>query len=403
MGIIICYIANRETDLNKNLMKLFDQKKRTDLKPASHLDDDYDFYDRSAQPMFAKIRNILNKWFDDYPQEDQLSLKTDFKHDFQATFFELFVHELFKKQGFKLKPHPSVEGTTRKPDFLVTGEADEFYIEVKHASDLSELDDSNKKRKALLYDEINKIESPNFFLHIRELTIKTNQQPSAKKVIQAIYNELLIHNPDKVTALVNEFGLDQTPRINFEDEKIDIEISLIPKSPILRDKNGIRPIGMYPGETSWGGADDAIKKAIENKAGRYGNLNLPYLLCINSTSRKWTDTEDVINALFGSLQITINTNPNSNKEKWSRAYDGVFLNTHGPRFTRVSGILITNVYPSNLHVANHWLVRHPFASKDLNFKNINLSRIEVVENKIESISGKRIKDILKVPDDWFIH
>jgi len=73
--------------------------------------------------MFAKIRNLLNKWFDHYPQEDQLSLKTDFKNDFQAAFFELFIHELFKKQGFKLKPHPKVEGTTKKPDFLVTSES----------------------------------------------------------------------------------------------------------------------------------------------------------------------------------------------------------------------------------------------------------------------------------------
>jgi hypothetical protein len=382
-------------------MKLFDQKKRTDLKPANHLDDDYDFYDRSAQPMFAKIRNLLNKWFDHYPQEDQLSLKTDFKNDFQAAFFELFIHELFKKQGFKLKPHPKVEGTTKKPDFLVTSESDEFYIEVKHASDLSEQANSHEKRKALLYDEINKIESPDFFLHIRELSIKTDQQPSAKKVIQVINNELLMHNPDKVTQLVNEYGLDNTPRINFEDEKIEIEISIIPKSPESRGKKGIRPIGMYPGEFSWGGAENAIKKAIENKATRYGNLNLPYLVCINSTSRKWTDDEDVMNALFGSLQVTVSTDPSNEKEKWSRAYDGVFLDTTGPKFTRVSGILITNVYPSNLHVANHWLVKHPFASNDLNFDDIYLSRIEVIENKIESISGKRINEILKVPDDWF--
>jgi len=252
-----------------------------------------------------------------------------------------------------------------------------------------------------LYDEINKIESPDFFLHIRELSIKTDQQPSAKKVIQVINNELLMHNPDKVTQLVNEYGLDNTPRINFEDEKIDIEISIIPKSPKSRGKKGIRPIGMYPGEFSWGGAENAIKKAIENKATRYGNLNLPYLVCINSTSRKWTDDEDVMNALFGSLQVTVSTDPSNKKEKWSRAYDGVFLDTTGPKFTRVSGILITNVYPSNLHVANHWLVKHPFASNDLNFDDIYLSRIEVIENKIESISGKRINEILKVPDDWF--
>lgn len=376
---------------------LFENKKRTDLRPANHLDDDYKYYDRSAKPMFGKIRNLLNSWFDNYPEEHQQSLKTGFKNNFQAAFFELFIHELFKKQGFKLIPHPNVEGTTKQPDFLVSGNSIEFYLEAKHASDLSEQNNSVDKRKSLLYDEINKIESPDFFLHINELRIKTEQQPSAKKIIQHIKNDLLSHNHREVKEIFEKFEFDQCPKIKYSDDKVDIVISILPKVLYPSDKVEDRAIGVYPVETTWGGAQYAIKKAIINKAGRYGNLNLPYLICINSTSRSGTDTEDVFNALFGSSQISLHT------YKSSRAYDGVFINSKGPIFTRVSGILVTNVYPSNLHIANHWLVKHPFASRELNFDSINLSRIEVLNNKIESIEGYNIKDILGISDDWFIN
>jgi hypothetical protein len=107
-----------------------------------------------------------------------------------------------------------------------------------------------------------------------------------------------------------------------------------------------------------------------------------------------------MNALFGSLMATFSTDPNNRDEKFERAFDGIFQDTRGPKFTRVSGILITNVHSANLHVANHWLVKHPFATKELNFDAFRLSKIIVENNQIKTVHEESIKEILEIPDNW---
>lgn len=102
-------------------MKLFDDKIRTDDEPAKHLDNTYDFYDRSKSVPAGNVRNQLNTWFDNYP----LAEKTELKRRFQTAL--LFLHELFHRQGFSLEPHPVLMGTTKRPDYLVKGHRKKNY------------------------------------------------------------------------------------------------------------------------------------------------------------------------------------------------------------------------------------------------------------------------------------
>lgn len=110
----------------------------------------------------------------------------------------------------------------------------------------------------------------------------------------------------------------------------------------------------------------------------------------------------MMNALFGSLQITFSTNPNNRDERLTRAMDGVFQNSNGPKFTRVSAILITNVHSANLHIANHWLVKHPFANRELLFDTFELTKVVVENHQIKTLNGKSIKEILEIPDNWLM-
>ena len=110
----------------------------------------------------------------------------------------------------------------------------------------------------------------------------------------------------------------------------------------------------------------------------------------------------MMNALFGSLQMTFSTNPANRDERLTRAKDGVFLNSKGPKFTRVSAFLITNVNSANLHIANHWLVRHPFANKELSFEPFELTKMVVENHKIKTIKGKSIKEVLEIPYNWLL-
>lgn len=363
-------------------MKLFENKERTDKKPANHLDNKFDFYDRSRSPQVTQIRETLNKWFDNYPDPEKKELKTRFLSSFSSAFYELFLHELFIKQGYTLEPHPKIPGTTKRPDFLVSGHGLEFYLEAKESTDKTDSEKSMENRINSLYDQINKTKSPNFFLKINELIIKSKGQPSGNKIISFLEKELLKFDPEILSKRISEKGFDQLDEITYDDNHIKLSISLIPKSPKIRGKDGIRPIGIYPFLSLWGGSDNSIKSAIEKKATRYGVLNKPYLICVNSTSERITDDFDVMNALFGSLQVTFSMDSNNRNERYTRAFDGVFFNSKGPKFTRVSAVLITNVHCANLHIAKLWLVEHPFAKLNINLEQFAMTKIVVENNHV---------------------
>ncbi|HRE57240.1 MAG TPA: hypothetical protein PLW09_05405 [Candidatus Kapabacteria bacterium] len=381
---------------------LFEHKVRTDDKHANHLDNTYNFYDRSSSKQVAQLRETLNAWFDNYPKSEKPELKRRFQTSFSSPFFELFLHELFRRQGFTLEPHPILPGTKKRPDFLVRGHGLEFYLEAKESTAKSEIEKSNENRINQLYDQINKSNTPNFFFRINELQLKSTNQPSGKKIVKYIESQLPRFDPDKVAKTLQQKGLENLETITYDDIDVKLVISLIPKSSNAQGKEGLNPIGIYPLVSYWGGADMPIKTSIEKKAARYGEIEKPYLICINSTSEKGDVGYDMMNALFGSLQMTFFANAENRNERLTRAKDGVFLNSQGPKFKRVSAIFITNVHPANLQIANHWLVRHPFANKELLFDPFELTKVVVENQQIKTINGKSIKEILEIPDNWLM-
>jgi len=88
-----------------------------------------------------------------------------------------------------METHPTVPGTKKKPDFLVTGNGLEFYLDAKESTDKSDAERSVENRINHLYDTINTTNSPNFFFRINELLLKTDKQPSGNKVVRYIESE----------------------------------------------------------------------------------------------------------------------------------------------------------------------------------------------------------------------
>ena len=112
---------------------LFEDKERNDISPANHNINLYSYYDLSGRKDIGSVRNLLNKWFLNYPIQERSELKARFKKTFSSTFFELFIHELFKSQGFDLTIHPILINSTKKPDYLIKKDDQEFYLEAKEA------------------------------------------------------------------------------------------------------------------------------------------------------------------------------------------------------------------------------------------------------------------------------
>lgn len=382
------------------MTELFDEKIRVDLDPSHHNENTFDYYDRSARKDVSNVRELLNKWFLSYPVSEQSELKSRFKKTFSSAFYELFIFNLFRHQGFEIEIHPEIPNINKSPDFLLKKGSVEFYLEAKEARDKSEGEEALEKRINQVYDSLNKIKSPNFLLKIDELLLKSNKQPSTKKAIQKIETEVANYDPDVLTEQLTKFGFEKSAQIEYESNDLKLVVSLIPKIPSARNLGGGRPIGMYPIESFWGGSEDSIKDSFTKKSKRYGLLDKPYFICINAIGVKGEGDFDAESALWGSLSFTWSTDPNNRNERMERQRDGIFLDKKGPRCKNVTGVLITKVMEFNIHEARHWFALHPFTDVQFDFKVFDLTHNFVGAGQVQTEIKQTIGEILKINSTW---
>ena len=380
-------------------MILFEYKNRSHEKPATYNENTFDYYDRSARKDISKVRDVLNLWFDNYPDAEKPELKSRFKKTFSSAFYELFIFNLFKNQDFDIIIHPKVPNSNKRPDFLLTKNGVEFYLEAKVAKGESKEQESFKNRINQIYDSLNTIKSPNFFFRIEELDLKTKRQPSTKQIRNKIESELTNFDADEVTRQIITYGFDGSPRISIQNTNLRLVFSLIPKDPEHRNTEG-RPIGVHLHEAYFGGEEESIKSSFTKKAKRYGKLDKPYVVCINSIGGKFSGDFDVMNAVWGTEAIAWTDDPNNDDEKLVRMRDGLIMGEKGPIFQNVSGILINSVMEFNIAVSPYWLIKHPFADKDFDFDLFEMTYQYLNNKNIETVKGKSISEILKIKSNW---
>jgi hypothetical protein len=379
-------------------MKLFEDKTRTRLHPAQHIEELYEYYDSSAQKDIANIRKLLNDWFEKYPNSEKPELKSRFIGSFYPAFFELFLYEVFYRLGFQIIIHPEIENSNKRPDFLLRKNRLEVYVEAKEASDKSSNVEKIQNREGYFYDSLNKVISPNFFLQVKKLDIKTHEQPAIRRITRQVEDWLNDLDPDFIEGKMIERDFDSIPSFRINNDKILIEIKPIPKSKENRGKTDGRPIGMYPIKFFWGGSENSVRKAIERKINRYGKLTKPYLICINTTGLRGVEEDDVLDAIFGTQVLSHDFT--NNKSSVKRESDGLVYGNNGARNKNASTFFITNVLPHNLHIAKYWIYKHPFAENDLDLSGANLTYHYIDNNEIQRQRGKEIAEILSLKENW---
>lgn len=379
---------------------LFDHIKRDFNGSSNHNENSYDYYNRSARKDITIIRDLLEKWFSSYPENEKFELKKRFQKDFDPAFYELFLYSLFKKLNFEVVIHPDLPSTDKKPDFLIKRDELEVYIEAKVVNDKSANQQAFERKINELYDHLDKIICPGFLLQIDTLNVKTAKQPSAKKIIDHIQTEISKFHPDKITEEITKYGFETIPEIEYENDDIHIIVKPMPVIESAREIEDKRAIGMFPFETFWGGSADALKSSINNKAKRYGKLDKPFIVCMNMLASKGSMDWDSKTAVWGSQSISWSSNPEDRDIKPSYALDGVFLTSKGPRLKNLSGVFVSRVFPSNIPNAEHSFFEHPFTENKFDFSKIELSAQFAKDGKIQTRKGKSLTEIFRIPENW---
>ena len=380
---------------------LFDSFERTCLEFAKHNYNTYEYYNNSARADMSKVRDTLERWFYNYPEEEKKELKSRFKKDFVSSFYELFLYELFCKLGYNINIHPDLASSPKKPDFLISKNNLEFYVEAKVVKSKTMEQEAFERKRNELYDNLNKLNTKDFLLNIEHLCFLTQKQPSTKRMIKYIEEELKRIDPDILSEELEKNGIENFPKIEYKNRDVHIIVSPIPVSLSAREEK-VLPIGIYPAEAFWGGGEESLKNSIEKKAKRYGKLDKPFIICLNSLDIRTSGKIDVDNAIWGTLALSWSTNPESKDEKWIRQLDGVFCDEKGARLKNLTGVLVSKVYPHNVPVANYWLYEHPLSENKMDFNKIGLKFNYVNKGKIIDNTGDDIGNILEISKDWLI-
>jgi hypothetical protein len=390
-------------------MKLFDNTARDHEGPARYAEPSFSYLNRSARPAVKRIRQVLEAWFGQYPESEQAELRGRFRSNddrqHNSAFFELLLHEVLAAMGCFVEIHPSPldSGTTRHPDFLVRPRAGScFYVEAILATAESAEESAARARKNEVYDALNRLDSPNFFVGL-DIAGAPSTPPSAKRIRAFLKKRLDKLDPDEIGAHWKSGQIKAVPKWPYEHDGWSITFYPIPKSPKLRGQSGVRPIGMVSPEARFVDSSTPIRNAIVEKAGRYGDLKLPYIIAVNALDEAPVDKIDIMDALFGNEQYTVAFGKTGmvSEPEISRAPNGAWTSEARPRYTRVSAVLLTlGLFPWTVGSARTYLVHNPWAQRPYSSPLTRLPQGIPEDGQIRWQEGDSLYEILGLPPQW---
>lgn len=385
-------------------MRLFDDIERDDVGYKSHSEPLFCYHNRSARPEVARIRALLEQWFSHSPAEMSADVRGRFRDDddFQhgGALFEIYCNAFLECHGLRTAIHQIAdESKTTTPDFLASRNANPvLYLESTTAV-YSRKERASGAILKNLRDCLNRLESPSFFVGMEVLREPTGT-PSASRIRLFLKEKLRALDPDQVATDYAAGGLENLPRWICEDAEGKFAFFPIPKSPDAREKPGLRPVGVLTTGLRYVDGRGPLLHALEDKAGRYGEPDLPYIVAVNILSDD-SDGIGVSEALFGTEQFRVDWE--THQTRADRARDGLWMGPNGPRYTRVSAALIVD-HLDEWHLAQQSpiLWHNPWAKKpvDIGLFDCDQMIVDIDSDSLRCIQGREAWEILSLPPHW---
>ena len=352
-------------------MAIFDEIERADTSAAKYTDPQFDYLNQSAREPAMIIRQSIESWFEEYPEEGRSELCARFRSNddtsFFSAYFELYLNALLTRLGCNTDIHPALENGPKRPDFLVTDSNDaRWFLEATLARGQSNEKKAAEARKNVVFDSIEKLDTEDFFIGM-DLKGDPQTSPPGKRIRQLLNKQLQALDPDKLEEQIQDGGFDAMPKWPFEHKGWRISFYPIPKSKRLRENPDSGSIGIMFYGARWIDTSSSLKRSISKKASRYGELDKPYVIAVNSMGLA-VNRDSVLDALFGKLKFTFKVTENGpqGEPEAKRNLDGALIHENSPINTRVSAVLIGfNIHPWNRTESNLVLFHNPYAQRKI--------------------------------------
>jgi hypothetical protein len=349
--------------------RLFGDGPRTDLAKSPYRLSTFAFLDRTADPAFSRVRDLLEDWFSAYPSHEQRDLRGRIasKDDgqFDAAFLELYLYVVHRALGFEAEAHPDLPSVTSHPDFRVTCGGESLLIEATIPENGPKAR-GREQRRAQVVDAIDKLDAPDFGLQF-EIKKEGAEPPTMRDVARRVSRWLDGLDWSEVRA---QFVQHKNPYLL--PARVDragawaFSFRAWPRSPSRRGRGG----GAIMLGPSGGGAfahDEMLLTRLERKAKKYGDDSLeePLVIAVRLDGMSVRD-QDVVSALYGR-SIGVWDRSTSTVEPTSERGEGLWHRDGKPRNRQVTGVLAysSELRPWSVSRERPTLWLHPNAARPL--------------------------------------
>lgn len=379
--------------------RVFDDVSRVDLSPAGHAESRFTFLNRVGGAFWDQVRDLVEEWFAQLPASARADirgrLRSNDNRQWHGAFWELYLHESLRRAGYEITIHPALGSGSRQPDFLVMKGDATFYLEAKTVFARSTSSGASARRRHL-FDEIDKLDNPNFFVSV-DIRSDGASNPRGRQIRTALREWLNGLDPDV-----------ETPHSLFDDDRNacvwasdgwEIEFRPIPVRLEARGKPNKTLIGVYPPSVGLVTDDQKLRDSLADKGSAYGDLAHPLVVAVNTHTFS-PDNFDVMNALYGRLQVTFDPADPRASAVETRAPDGYWA-ARSWRHRHVAAVLLGRaVTPEHLTRVPPTLWHHPDARQPVPaLAPWYQARLDVDHIQFHD-PRQSIEDFFDLPDPW---
>jgi len=305
-------------------------------------------------PPLVAARQEFQSWLTEVPEPWQSKwrgrLESTLDHPHLSVRFELYFHHYFKSEGWAVDIEPEMPGSPNKPDFWVMRGTDTILVEAKAILDKQTITQETSRLRQVADNLSGKLSR---YVIIEPLSGLPPSLPARR-----IKAQIEQHAKTEAGAIL-EFDLSNV----HQGKQYSLKVVLLPKSPDTTERGGVG--GMNSGVNTLT-IGKRIRDALEEKAGKYGSIDMPFVIAIYGAGQFPVQTRDEFDALFGDRVWNVH----SSRQVTERRKPNGFFNSvrEGKRHhEHVSAVLFYRFkWLQDTHIPVAHIYHNPFALRSLN-------------------------------------
>lgn len=277
-------------------------------------------------------------------------LQSKLDHPHLSVRLELFLHHYFKHNDWSIEIEPEIPGSPNKPDFRVMRSTDMLLVEAKAILDEQSITQETTRLTQVADDLSGKLSR---YVIIEPLSDLPPTLPARR-----IKAQIEQHAQTQASAIL-EFDLSDV----HEGKRYSLRVVLLPERPDTTELGGLG--GMMSGAHTLT-TGKRIRDALEEKAGKYGSMDVPFVIAIYGAGHFPVLPSDELDALCGDKIW----NEQSHGQFVERRQPNGFFNSVREGKHRHEGVSAVASYRFQLLAHTHVHLLHiyhnPFAVRPLN-------------------------------------